>query len=247
MTDPDNFLSRWSRKKMEDKREDAEQPEPAADAAPPQGENLETPAGEQTPGADAKPQAGAPVFDLSQLPSIDSIGAQTDISAFLQAGVPTELRHAALRRAWSLDPAIRDFRGLQENDWDFNDPTGVPGFGPLPADFDVKQMVAQLFGEKPHDDSAKPAEPDRQAASLTDESTNTNTFDAEKSVEAPASGQDTSGEPPAPSNSAIPLVAPEQSNLVQREDNIAAQDKNTEESKPTLGRPHRPHGGALPQ
>jgi hypothetical protein len=245
MTDPANFLSRWSRKKIEDKREDAEQPEPAADAAPPQGENLETSAGEQTPGAEAKPQAGAPVFDLSRLPSIDSIGAQTDISAFLQAGVPTELRQAALRRAWSVDPAIRDFRGLQENDWDFNDPNGIPGFGPLPADFDVKRMVAQLFGEKPQDDSAKPAEPDRQIAQLTDKSADAG--------DAATPGEASASDPVTPSPVPVPRPAPEQSNvpaqsrLVHREGNIAAQDENAEESKPTLGRPRRPHGGALPQ
>ena len=34
------------------------------------------------------------------------------------------------------DPLIRDFRGLSENSWDFTDPYGVPGFGPMstPAD-----------------------------------------------------------------------------------------------------------------
>jgi TorA maturation chaperone TorD len=32
------------------------------------------------------------------------------------------------------DPAIRDFIGIAENQWDFNDPTAMPGFGPLRAD-----------------------------------------------------------------------------------------------------------------
>ena len=36
-------------------------------------------------------------------------------------------------RALLNDPAIRNFRGLSENDWDFTDPNGVPGFGPLPS------------------------------------------------------------------------------------------------------------------
>jgi hypothetical protein len=35
-------------------------------------------------------------------------------------------------RALLKDPAVRNFRGLAENDWDFTDPNGVPGFGPLP-------------------------------------------------------------------------------------------------------------------
>jgi hypothetical protein len=37
----------------------------------------------------------------------------------------------ALRRAWTVDPAIRDFKGLQENDWNFNDPNSTPSFGEL--------------------------------------------------------------------------------------------------------------------
>ena len=83
--------------------------------------------------AEPKSPAGAEpaVFDPASLPSIESIAADTDIRPFLQPGVPADLRNAALRRAWSVDPAIRNFKGLQENDWDFNDPNGIPGFGPL--------------------------------------------------------------------------------------------------------------------
>ena len=38
----------------------------------------------------------------------NSITAATDIRAFLAPGVPAELTRAALRRAWTADPAIRD-------------------------------------------------------------------------------------------------------------------------------------------
>lgn len=65
--------------------------------------------------------------DLAKLPSIGSIAATTDIRPFLAQGVPPRLMRAALHRAWVVDPRIRDFRGLQENDWAFNDPSGVPG------------------------------------------------------------------------------------------------------------------------
>ena len=83
----------------------------------------------------------------------NSITAVTDIRAFLAPGVPAELTRAALRRAWSADPAIRDFVGLAENAWDFTDPTAMPGFGALPPGYDVKKLVAQIFGdgEKPAD------------------------------------------------------------------------------------------------
>ena len=106
------------------------------------------------PGVAALPAGGTPeptalAFDPATLPSLDAIDAQTDIIAFLQNGVPAELRLAALRRAWAADPAIRDFKGMQENGWDFDRPNSIPGFGELGPEVDVKQMVAQIFGGTP--------------------------------------------------------------------------------------------------
>src|SRR5262249_11436359 len=63
-------------------------------------------------------KATASKFDPVTVPPIESIDARTDITAFLQAGVPASLQRAALRCAWTTDPAIRDFKGLQESDWD---------------------------------------------------------------------------------------------------------------------------------
>jgi hypothetical protein len=60
--------------------------------------------------------------------------------------VPPELTLAALRRAWSADPAIRDFIGLSENAWDFNASYGVPGFGSLDLE-EVRRIVAQVSDE----------------------------------------------------------------------------------------------------
>ena len=77
---------------------------------------------------------------------------------FLRAGVPADLTRAALRRAWSADPAIRDFIGLAENAWDFTDPNAMPGFGPLEATDDVRQMVEQIMS-RIGDASPQAAEP----------------------------------------------------------------------------------------
>ena len=169
MTDRDNpsegFLGRWSRKKAEAEREVPASPaEPRATAVSLPGE-----AG--LPGRNADDNAKAPAqtapkpeFDLASLPSLDSITAATDIRAFLAPGVPQSLARAALRRAWVADPAIRDFKGLAENDWDFTDPTAMAGFGELPPDYDVKKLLAQLFsdGEKetpPNIATNEPADP----------------------------------------------------------------------------------------
>jgi Protein of unknown function (DUF3306) len=83
-------------------------------------------------------------FDPASLPSIQSIAADTDIVAFLRTGVPAELTRAALRRAWTSDPAIRDFIGIAENQWDFNDPNAIPGFGPLVSAESGVDLAAQV-------------------------------------------------------------------------------------------------------
>jgi hypothetical protein len=95
----------------------------------------------ELPGTDAAMQEP---FDPTSLPSIDSITADTDVVAFLKSGVPTALTRAALRRAWTSDPAIRDFIGIADNQWDFNDPNGISGFGRLNAAESGVAFLAQL-------------------------------------------------------------------------------------------------------
>ncbi|TQF35222.1 hypothetical protein UNPF46_25680 [Bradyrhizobium sp. UNPF46] len=137
----EDFLSRWSRRKREAKAET-----PSSEAAPP----VET-RDAQVPSSDPRElsgdEQGEPDIDLSSLPSIDSITAATDITAFLRKGIPQELTRAALRRAWSSDPVIRDFVGLAENAWDFNDPNAMPGFGPLDcSDAELSALVDRIVG-----------------------------------------------------------------------------------------------------
>jgi hypothetical protein len=138
MSEPENFLSRWARLK----REAVEEGE-APDAATPETTAKESRADVSAAEAAAAPE---PAFDISKLPPIESITATTDIRAFLAPGVPPDLARAALRRAWVADPAIRDFVGIAENQWDFNDPNAIPGFGPLGPLDDVRRLVAQVFG-----------------------------------------------------------------------------------------------------
>jgi hypothetical protein len=138
MSEPENFLDRWSRRKQQAADEPA--PVKAKDAA-------------AVPPPEAK-EAAEPVFDPASLPSLDSITADTDIGAFLKPGVPSALKHAALRRAWSADPQIRDFIGLVENGWNWNDPVGVPGFGPMPEGEDIGRLLAQAMGTLPPEPAA---------------------------------------------------------------------------------------------
>jgi hypothetical protein len=128
MSEPEKFLSRWSRLKSESESTGKRKTELRESAAP-FGAGATAPANVDEPD-ETRPHA-TPTFDPTSLPSIDSITANTDIRIFLQSGVPAELTEAALRRAWVSDPTIRDFIGIAENQWDFTNPTTIPGFGPL--------------------------------------------------------------------------------------------------------------------
>jgi hypothetical protein len=141
------FLTRWSRLK---RRPDAEPPAPVAEPAPvidPPDEREVVPAVAQDPD-EAERQS-----ILASLPSIESITATTDISGFMHRLVPHAIRNAALRAAWTADPAIRDFlNDARDYALDYNTPGMAPGYGPLTESDDVQAMVGQIFG-KPVDKS----------------------------------------------------------------------------------------------
>jgi hypothetical protein len=147
MTESEDFLTRWSRRKREAKADAANTADAANEAK--RGTSAPDEIAERDPQARAAESGETKSenqFDLSKLPSLDSIGPATDIRAFLQPGVPEALSRAALRRAWSADPAIRDFVGLSENSWDFTAGDGMHGFGALDPE-DAKRLVARLLGD----------------------------------------------------------------------------------------------------
>ena len=57
------------------------------------------------------------------------------------------MTQAALRRAWSADPDIRDFVGLADYAWDYHTPGSMPGFGPLEMTDDLRRVVARILGD----------------------------------------------------------------------------------------------------
>jgi Protein of unknown function (DUF3306) len=134
MSANERFLARWARRKRAEATNACGQPNPN-----------ET--GDQSaPEASLPPRETQSLVDPKSLPPIETIGAGSDIRPFLANGVPADLTRAALRRAWSADPAIRDFIGLSENSWDFNAPGGVPGFGSLTME-DVRRLLARVMEE----------------------------------------------------------------------------------------------------
>jgi hypothetical protein len=153
MSADESFLARWARRKRGAARK--------AHAGPTPKKTGDDAAREVA--ASHPPEETQPFLDPASLPSIESIGAGSDVRPFLAAGVPADLARAALRRAWSADPAIRDFVGPSENSWDFNALGGVPGFGSLTAE-DAHRLLVRVMGEKEALDPVRPA-----ASSLSDD------------------------------------------------------------------------------
>src|SRR6202140_1701879 len=149
MTQPDHFLLRWARLKRDS---EARHKADFSGSLPPESAEAISAGAEAAAAQAGTDAAGEEPFDVASLPSVEAIAAETDIRGFLQSRVPAELTRAALRQAWANDPAIRDFIGIAENQWDFNDPNAIPGFGPLLESDNVPDLLAQALGQ--HDRSA---------------------------------------------------------------------------------------------
>jgi Protein of unknown function (DUF3306) len=164
----ESFLSRWSRRKDEARR-NALEPSPEVDEAA-----AVTPDGVSRDTDDRAIRTTEPALtpeEVAALPKIDELTADTDITAFLRRGVPEALKNAALRKSWMLDPAIRDFVGhARDYDYDWNTPGGAPGCGALDPSDDVAAMVRRVFGEPSAKPSGKSEEMVAQDRPATDRS-----------------------------------------------------------------------------
>jgi Protein of unknown function (DUF3306) len=251
MNDPENFLTRWSRRKREE----------AAEPTRPRDENEgqrtpETPPAQPSAG-DAPPPVAAeklaePVFDLSTLPPIETIASETDIRAFLAPGVPAELRLAALRRAWIADPKVRDFVGLNDYDFDFHTPGAIPGFGSLEMTDDLRREVSKIVtGWQSELEQAAP-----RAAPATTPAPEPKVSSAQPAAPAaemnpPSTGPTSSaaGERDAIRDQAAPPqdeLITDQATTQRNKDSAAPQQQHSQpENLQTLAR--RGHGGALPK
>ena len=159
-------------------------------------------------------------FDPASLPPVESLTAESDFTAFLRKEVPEALKRAALRKAWALDPAIRDFVGPADYAWDYNAPDGVPGFA-LELGGDVRKLLAQAIGLERDEEAAEAA---RLAA-------------AARQPPATEDGASTPEAEAAPAPSATPADAPAVA--------LASPDP-APEAKATPGATPRRHGSALP-
>lgn len=212
----EGILGRWSRRKAE-ARVALEPLVPAEESVEPVDEELM----EQTSEA-----------------AIAALTSESDITVFLKKGVADWAKNAALRRAWAMDPAIRDFVGeARDYGYDWNSAEGVPGFGPILASDNATSILDTMFSDvslmndkvlNPDDPDAldsptEEAEPLSAAAELAARRAR------DAVVEAPLEIA------PLELNAALPLPQ-----IVPGEPEVQMQSEVAEEPKP------RRHGSATP-
>ena len=108
------FLQRWARRKADaatTTADDAQPDAPGVDTA-----SLQHP----SPAPATEGSSDSDEIDLSSLPDIDSMSAESDFSVFMQNGIPDELRKRALQRLWRLDPSFGHIDGLLEYGEDYS-------------------------------------------------------------------------------------------------------------------------------
>lgn len=236
----DNILARWSRRKLATRLDEA----PATDEVEQEPDEIAT--GDGVPEPDPS-ETEVEEFDadlVESLPRVEDLTGESDITAFLKKGVPMALKQAALRRVWSLDPAIRDYIGPSEYAWDFNQPGSMAGFGPL----DVKEAVVGFLSKAARvvDTVTEPGEATQAAGPLHEQPADASPDAAPPTKEPEASPTET---PPPDEPSAVsPTLAvginaspPDQGGVRPHSPDGNCSSRLAEPA----ARPH--HGGAMPR
>ncbi len=210
MSGDDNFLSRWSRRKREAPTQ------PADEAGAPMGAGEE---GRRTLADEGEDQP----FDLSLLPDLETLTGESDIQSFLHKAVPDALRNAALRKAWALDPSVRNYVGeALDYAYDWNAPGGVPGFGEMLSNDQSLEFVRNLLaGPESNEKVIEDAAPQQDQSPSAD---GRQLIDQQKK------------EPPDKETQ-----SPENTDFINGEDMLARQ---SQAASPPQRKPR--HGGALP-
>jgi hypothetical protein len=266
MSEPEGFLSRWSRKKRAAEKDESKAVEdqslhpresgdtPSArprESGDPEARSMDSrlhgderqqpESSPETAIAGGKKSDSESEIDLSKLPSLDEITADTDIRPFLARGVPVSLRQAALRRLWVADPKIRDFIGIAENQWDFTAQGATPGFDLASPTGDVARMVADMFGPKAADESAS----EEQREKTQDSSAAAAPTDDRAPPDHISVNEERGARGTANTKAALPMVR--RTEVADTASSSAAPQQDAaprEDSQPTV---RRSHGGAMPK
>jgi hypothetical protein len=114
LAEPTEFLARWSRLKRLARAESGRRPAIAEPAAAPITPAV--PSGSTA--SNASPLAAQPA---PELPAVETLGKDSDYTAFMRSDVPDALRNQALRKLWGSDPVFANLDGLVEYGEDYGE------------------------------------------------------------------------------------------------------------------------------
>ncbi|MGI6856943.1 DUF3306 domain-containing protein [Mesorhizobium sp. 1B3] len=239
----ENLFARWSRRKQAARSTEFQTPDEEAHALDkPTAQAKADSIDQQLAPAEPDTTEAETVEPIESLPRVEDLTVDSDLSVFLRKGVPKALKGAAMRKMWSLDPAIRDYVGPAEYAWDFNQPGSMAGFGSLDPNDAVVDFLSTIgraldadAGEKATAPGAPQAQSARAPADLSEQQADTPPDDTDH----PAS----SDVPPEPRQ----LSASSQSPTSDPFETVVSQEGTAEPeqlSQPTA-RPR--HGSALPR
>lgn len=126
MSEDENFLERWSRRKRDGSAEDVKpdaEPIQSADTAE---IDAEAELADDTTLVDGISEDQTADGETQDEPApwegidIDSLDADSDISAFMADGVPLDVRQRALEQIWRSDPIFANLDGLNDYDDDYS-------------------------------------------------------------------------------------------------------------------------------
>jgi hypothetical protein len=248
MNDPENFLSRWARRKRDVAKGEvrpADREDAAADASIAAPKHSDTPApDDKIQNEVAEQKTDEPAFDPASLPSLDSITAETDMRPFLARGVPASLRQAALRRVWAADPKIRDFIELAENQWDFNNGQAeILGFDFSAPTGDITRMIADIYAKKSESESEIEG---KSNAPRSDESVPTVSTHREIAAHRNVTGT-SSGDATTPAATELANETVRQTLVERHDEQDAASQKNDATQDSEFESRRSSHGRAMPK
>ncbi len=239
--DEEPFLSRWSRMKRRAGSTSEPAPANAAEPAGPPQRPVASPDQETVTlePATADQADARPPLDLEKLPRVEELTAESDIAAFLDSRVPAALRNAALARIWTLDPTIRDFIEVAENQWNWN----VPGGAPFYELIEEGSMANFSFADATSAISRTLTSADEPVCAAVPDTVNSIEFSDQRKVDAVA-------EIPAAPHETVPASLPSSlgrsETLPLASQRVTAPDGELVATQQNSLVPRRRHGGALP-
>jgi len=141
--DKENFASRWSRRKIEARKEKPAEPEPSSEPTAPAVPAV-------ADAAAAPPGAPAP----RELPPLESLkGLASEYTEFLKPGVDENLRRSALKKLFA-DPHFENFERFEAYCEDFTKGEAIP----LAILKTLEHAKGLLFDEEKKEDAHAEAE-----------------------------------------------------------------------------------------